>query len=185
MILLMWKKIKQTFDYIKCLATPNVSPGVIYKVIDINPDTLNVVIRCINTTTNVKDKIPYIIKDKDILSGLEPVEACWLGYYYGRAIQKKSADVVKKSTDDVSFLLRNTRGKYRIHSLNRGGMISFIDTSTNVISEKLVIRIAKDEAMVNQFDPSQACYIGILAGLQEERTVGTSNPTKPILTLVK
>jgi hypothetical protein len=169
----------------KKLTASNVAPGVIYKIIDIDPETLDVVIKCINTTTKLKDKIPQIIKDIDILAGLASMDACWLGYYYGQIIQKKSVLEAKKLTADVNFLMRNNRGKYRIHSLNRDGRISYLNTILNVSEEEHPITIAKNESMINQFDPSQACYIGILSGLDADRPTRKADFIKPNLRLVK
>lgn len=158
--------------------------GVIYRLTDINPDTLIVVLKCLNSSALLKDKLPKIINDKDILSGLEPIEACWLGYYYGKAIQKKSGQEKKKLESNVSLLMQNKRGKLLIYSFNRGGTISYLDTETKLTITEDPLLIAKNPDLINQFDPTQACYIGILSGLQIQKDV-SKELVKPVLWLVK
>lgn len=175
---ILWKKLKQLF----CTNSP---PGVIYRIVDLKAEKLEVVIKCLKTTALIDDKIPNIIKDEEILAGLEPIDACWLGVYYGRALNKEPNKKIQKLTQDVNFLLKNKRGRYRIHSLNRGGRVSYLDTETNVSHEEWPVEIAKNETLINQFDPSQACYIGILAGLQGGKSTSKKNGGKPSLMLVK
>jgi hypothetical protein len=183
-ISLNWKRIEHFFYFIKQLLITNTPPGVIFRIIDINPETLDAVIKCINTRTTLKDKIPHLIKDKDVIAGLAPNDACWLGYYYGQAVQNKSSSTIKKITWEVSFLMRNTRGKYRIHSMDRDGMISYLDTVKNLSYDEHPLAIAKNAALINQFDPSQACYIGVLSGLNANEPNKKVHFTKPNLRLV-
>jgi len=181
--LLSLHRVKSALTRIKQLAAPNASPGVLYRVVDINTDTLEVALKCVYTLTIMKDKIICVIKDQNILASLEPLDACWLGYYYGQAVRNKTDNEIRELTTEVNFLLKHSRGNLQIHSFNRNNTLSYTNKTTNSIHEKYLIDIAADERLINWFDPSQACYIGILAGLNVEK-IG-KKISKPDLKLIK
>jgi hypothetical protein len=81
--------------------------------------------------------------------------------------------------------MKNARGKYRIHSMNRDGIISYLDTTKNLSHDRHPATIAKDETLISQFDPSQACYLGILAGLNADEPAKNVNYAKPNLRLIQ
>lgn len=70
----------------------------------------------------------------------------------------------KKVNDD--FSLQPTIGKYNIMMIDRQGQLLYSkpnNDSIMVISPELAVRNNK---LISQFDPIQACYIGLLAGIK-------------------
>ena len=70
----------------------------------------------------------------------------------------------------MSFLLTNTRGRYTISSEKRTGEIKYYDKKYKREYLEHPITIASNDYIISEFDSTQACYIGILAGICMENT---------------
>ncbi|OGT63238.1 MAG: hypothetical protein A3E85_05990 [Gammaproteobacteria bacterium RIFCSPHIGHO2_12_FULL_45_12] len=111
--------------------------------------------------TILKLSIAEAIGDPNILCRLIPIQACWLGYYSSLSPEECKGLFVERK----GLLLRFKKGRYKMLSLDRKGMISFLDARTNTTHTQRPVSIAQDPALISSFDPSQACYIGMLAGI--------------------
>lgn len=111
--------------------------------------------------------------DSDIVGKLTPQQACLIGGYYGRALRAalEGREALKKAKN-MSFLLTNKQGRYKILYQNRNGDIGYIDQRTRREIVEHPLTVANNESVISGFDPSQACYIGILAGISMEKTLG-------------
>ena len=73
-------------------------------------------------------------------------------------------------------------------SQNRSGAIEYIDTITCIVYEDWPLNIARNRKIISGFDPSQACYIGVLAGVKTNKLSNkqdVSKRTKVMLRVVK
>ena len=136
----------------------------------------------------IRSSIAEIIGDSTIILNLPSYQSCWLGYYYGKLCAQSSYDAAFFHARGGRFLLRFTKGRFKIFSFDRENMLTYIDVKTNIsYRESPLSIIAQDTFAINQFDSTQACYIGILAGLmvakQGEDIIQINK--KPIFTVIK
>lgn len=119
----------------------------------------------------LKVKLPILkcslyqaINDLRLISQLSSVEACYLGGHYGKVLSEKRLKSDNQSS--MSFLLKNSLGRYSIVCQDRSGRIGYYDKYSKTTFSKKPIDIVKDENIIKYFNSSQACYIGILAGIE-------------------
>lgn len=144
----------------------------LYQIEEIDIQTRRVIIHCRGTRTVIKTTIEAVVSDYRLIAGLSPVQACLIGGYVGRAIQAKHHDGnAIKETRKMSFLLENHDGQYRIVFQDRSGQVGYVDKKSKQEFVELPLTIVKNEYAISRFDPSQACYIGILAGISLEKAI--------------
>lgn len=170
-----------------------------YQIEEIDFYKRRVVIRCRGLRTIVKTSFEEAVYNADLIAGLSPIQACALGGYFGRAFRDQHGDDHKtshKKASNMSFLLKNNTGKYCISFQDRSGEVGYFDRHTRKEFLQQPLEIVKDSYLISQFDPSQACYLGLLAGLSIEKEIEldkklghraeSKKPTqKPHLRLVK
>jgi len=144
-----------------------------------------------NKSTFLKCTLADAIGDLSIIENLSPREACWLGGYFGRAIKKKTgkSDAIKKMKAQ-GFLLKGDKGAYQIAFQNRTGEIGYFDKASKEQFVDSPVALASHDYIVSKFSPSQACYIGILAGIFMEKKLLTKENKvipfqQPLLRVVK
>lgn len=134
----------------------------------------------------IKSPIAEVVGDPNIVINLPSLQSCWLGYYYGKLCTQPS-NGSSFHTKAGSFLLRFTQGRFKIFSFDRENMLTYIDMKTQKSYKESPIVIVQNTHVISQFDSSQACYIGILAGLmvakQGEQIIKISK--QPIFTIIK
>lgn len=157
--------------------------GAYIRIEEINVATNEVILHSPGIRAILKLTIPDAISDFSILCRLMPMQACWLGYYSSLTLAQCDRILEKPSGP----LLKFKRGYLKILSLDRKGMISYLDTRSNTVHLESPMMIAQNQAIINSFDSSQACYIGILAGINkfENKHNAASLPQKTILRLIK
>jgi len=150
----------------------------------------------------IKMKLPILtcsigeaINELNLVSHISTIEACYLGGHYGRIINAGWYDdtIAKKANKAMSFLMKNNAGRYQILYKDRSGDICFYDRKLQKEFTKSPLSIANNENLISLFNSSQACYIGILAGLQFRKTalrhdvdeLNYRTEKKPQLRLVK
>ncbi|OGT31975.1 MAG: hypothetical protein A3E87_06515 [Gammaproteobacteria bacterium RIFCSPHIGHO2_12_FULL_35_23] len=135
----------------------------------------------------IKSTIAEIVGDPNIIVNLPPFQSCWLGYYYGKLCAQSSDGAASFQARGGGFLLRFTRGRFKIFSFDRENMLIYIDVKTKKSYKESPLVIAQNKFIIRQFDSSQACYIGILAGLmvakQGEQIIKVHK--RPVFTVVK
>jgi hypothetical protein len=133
---------------------------------------LMLIIRCRGTRTIIKTTFEAIICDDKILQGLAPLQACFLGGYIGRALRAKyEKKIALRKINKMSFLLKNTSSRYRLVYQNRSGEVAYYDRRFKQEYVEHPITVSSNELIITNFDSSQACYIGILAGISMEKAV--------------
>jgi|GEM_PF-4082722 len=108
-----------------------------------------------------------VIFDSSLIATLSQKSAATIGYYYGI----NYSDMFVK-TKNVSFCLtEESSGKFsnQILSLARGNQINFSSKSAlgQIKCHKMhPVEIITNEVILNQFQPIQACYIGMQLGMR-------------------
>lgn len=163
---------------------------IFYKVVDFAETTKEYVLRCINSSATFRSKITDIVFDSDILYGLHPIQACYIGIEYAKHIKStKSSPTVHKNPKQYPA---SRYGAYELCYQNRKGNLCFTKVTTKETFLMDPRDIALSESLINEFDASQAFYIGLLAGLKLDNPAATivddHNTTfinKPQLKLIK
>lgn len=138
-----------------------------YRISSVDLGHQTVLIHIIQKNIFIKQTFAQAISSPEIIEGLSCEQACWLGIYYGEAFRAALHDKGNfKNIKKPGYFLKHRHGRYRIHCENRDGTITCMHIKTK---EKLTLSpltIAKDPLFIKEFDENQACYIGILAGIQ-------------------
>jgi len=171
------KSVKQLFCLIKEIFSKFSIP-VVYEIVEVDISQSKATLRLVGKSVLTQYDFSQLVGDSTILSGLSAEQACLLGGCYGRAMRVsfEKGGALKK-VKNMSFLLKNTQGKYRIVFQNRTGEIGYFDKKTKQEFIEQPLTVASNEHIISKFDPSQACYIGILAGISMEKTLSRDKKT--------
>lgn len=143
---------------------------IFFKIIHIDQNYIELHVK--GKTTSIKEKkVVDVIYEHHIISGLSSRDASMVGVYYGYNLKKIGS---KNRSINYPLLCINNEGRYRLTHEDRDGNIGYMDTKTNEIFLKSPIYLANNVTIIDQFDPTQACYIGILAGYRSYRLEETS-----------
>lgn len=156
-----------------------------YRIEKIDVPKNKVLLYCHFSRGFLNTSIMEIIINPEIITNLPIKQAGLLGYFYGKFWQanKKYIDFFEQKKNR-EFSLRNSNSKFKINSLDRDGMITYFDINTNEIFKKYPVEIYRNERLIIHFDSIQACYLGILAGISDNKKPKNCL-RKPILTIVK
>lgn len=143
-----------------------------YFIEEIDVSNQKVVIRCRGTKTIIKADYSTVIGDENLINGISPIQASIVGGYYGRALRSAmKGNGVLKQTKKMDFLLRHKVGRYKVVFQARNGDIGYFDQKSRQEFIEHPVTIVNNNHIISEFDPSQACYIGILAGSSLERVL--------------
>jgi len=143
-----------------------------YRIIEIDAESQTVMFHIKSKAVFLKCKFSEAINNLDIIDQLTPWQACWLGGHFGRALRASlDGRAPLKKAKQMSFLLRKQEGRNRIVFENRAGEIGYIDTKTHQEYVEHPVAIATNDHVIALFNPNQACYIGILAGIRMEKAL--------------
>jgi hypothetical protein len=108
-----------------------------------------------------------------------------LGLNYGILSSKLSRNPRNKE-NQIDFFIVHNKSRYCVDQITRNGKIGYLDTKTGSSYIESPATITDNRHIIDRFDSSQACYIGILAGarIKEEIANGKIKAEKPILRLV-
>ena len=88
-----------------------------------------------------------------LIQMLSPVEACWLGGYYGRysraQLQNKR---LKQEKTHFSYTLKNSDSRYQIISLNRENQLTYFDQHQKQNHTQFPHLLATDYKTISLFD---------------------------------
>lgn len=136
-----------------------------YNILELYIDSREITIQ-IKGRILVKLKIDEAV-DVNLLKNLNPDQACWTGFYYGKFL--KTSKHISKRSNQNDFFLDASLDRYEIRFETRNGSIGYIDKfSKNEFTEH-PIDIIKNKYVVERFGPTQAFYIGMLAGIHYEK----------------
>lgn len=147
-------------------------PQFFYKIEEIHLQKNLVILRCAGARTVLKLTLEDVIADSAIINGLCPEQACILGGCYGRLMKTSPDRSTKlKNAKEMTFLLSNKCGRYVIRYLHRNGEIEYYNKKTHQEFTEHPLTIVNNHYIIAEFDPTEACYIGILAGSSLERAI--------------
>ncbi len=178
----IWLAIKSVYQAIKVL---DISP-IRLEEIDISKKI--VIVRSRGARAVLKISIAEAIADPSIVANLLPAQACWLGYYAGLIYDQSEIQRQKQllKNADSGFSLKCSKGQFKIISQDRKGEITYIQPKTQAVTTCFPIDIVQNDSVISNFDTSQACYIGILAGIYAAKYGANINVRqKPILRVIK
>ncbi len=160
-----------------------------YLLEEINTETEQIVILCRGSRAYIKTTIENAIVTPNIIEGLLPMQACWLGYYYTYLPSVNITKRISRKYHELGFKLQTKKGRFEVISLEMNtSILVYRDMKTNYMYKKKITEVVQDPFVINNIDPTQACYIGMQAGYRVAK-YGTNafseKSNKPILKLVK
>lgn len=126
-----------------------------------------VVIYCHGSRPTVYLPISDTVSDMSIISNLPPIQASWVGYFYGKLYWEtlvKGGNHIKMSKT-FTLGLSHSKGRYKLIGSERNGDLSYVDTIDKKLLTENPAKMLMNKHLIQRFDSSQACYIGILAGI--------------------
>jgi hypothetical protein len=100
------------------------------------------------------------------MSEHEQIEASLIGGYYGRVLHASSKEKnIMQHSKNPNFVLKKKTGIYQITMRNRQGEIGYFNRLSRKEFIEHPLAIINHKHIISNFDPSQACYIGMLAAL--------------------
>jgi hypothetical protein len=162
-------------DVFHILAFVKFSP---YRIEEIDVKHERVAIRCRGNRMVMKLTFAGVLRDEKLIAGLPALQACILGGYIGRALRasRSGRDALRRAKQ-MTFLLKNKCGRYKMVYQNRTGEVGYIDKKTKREFLEQPLVIVNHDYIMKEFDPSQACYVGILAGISMEKALDLEQKT--------
>jgi len=157
---------------------------IFYKIVDLDDHQKKYLLRCINTSATFYATLEEIVFDIDILYGLHPIQACYIGLEYARIAKKPIHDVKKdkKLYEKLNRYPTYRYGNYRLCYQDRESRVVFVDTRNDQEFMMTPEKIALSKEWIEEFDATQAFHIGLLAGFEMHKR---KNAQRPHLRLVK
>lgn len=155
--------------------------GPTYRIVEVNQTTQQIAFQLKGKAIIVRCTFAEAIANHAVINGLLPTDACWIGGYYGRAMRASmEGRQALRTAKNMTFLLKNNFGRYKIIFQNRDGEIGYIDNKTKQEFIEHPLTLVTNEYIVNHFDPSQACYLGILAGISMEKGLSSDKHSQDL-----
>jgi hypothetical protein len=135
--------------------------------------------RILNIKTNTTSEVTILdlIYNIDVLHGLHPTQACYIGTEYARHLKKANFSAEHPSeqkTRSKSYAVRRY-GAYELCYQDHKGNVGF----SNPTTEEIFLMDPRDmvisEELIKKFDAAQAFYIGLFAGLKLIRSHSKKN----------
>ncbi|OAI45987.1 hypothetical protein AYO45_01895 [Gammaproteobacteria bacterium SCGC AG-212-F23] len=138
---------------------------IFYKIVHFYEKENKYLLQCINTSATFLATIKDIVFDMDILHGLHPVQACYIGIEYATNMKKIDSNLSKKKKKINSYPYPRY-GIFRLRYHDRKQNVSFTNIDTGEVFLMDPRDIAFSENLIQEFDAAQSFYIGLLAGLK-------------------
>jgi hypothetical protein len=140
----------------------NKSKTSLYRIEEICISKREIIFYGRDSRTIIKASFEEAINTPGIIFNLPPIHACWIGYYYGKALREGQL-----TPKNIGFLLRPSKKRYNIISLDhRNSIITYIDLKDRSEHTASIIELARNNEFLENIGPSQACYIGIWTGIE-------------------
>ncbi len=141
----------------------NFFSGPAYNIVKIDFSENTVTFRVKNKAVLVKYNLSEAVSDENVIDMLSPCEACWLGGCFGQKIHSEENAFDRSKVKSAGF--KNDCSQCKIIFQNRKGEIGYIDQKSKEEFVASPVAIANNKYIVSKFSSSEACYIGILAGV--------------------
>lgn len=113
-------------------------------------------------------KFDAIIKEESLLNSFSSRHASYIGYYYG--IHSVSSPGVTNAKGYFHCFTDNPVNKYTIRGLDRHRNVIYMDQINKNQMTRSPDQIMGLPDIIINFPPLQACYIGILAGINHTKS---------------
>lgn len=154
------------FTKLTKLVSPSVDKKnyIFYRIIEKLKNEEKFLLHCVNTSAIFYASMDEIMADVDILYGLHPIQACYIGIEYAFFIKKINV-CNSRSFDKISLeKYKSCRyGDLIIISQDRFSNVRFIDRQTDFEFSMDALDLALSN-FIERFDAIHAFYIGVLAG---------------------
>lgn len=186
----MKKLLQKLLGFFRNLHETDIFDRIIfYRISSVDEENQTVLIHVVHKNIFIKRTFSQMVSSPEIIEGLSCEQACWLGVYYGKALRAALYGKGSlKNTKKPSYLLKHRYGRYRINAENRDGTIICVHLKKREELTLSPLSIARDVLFIKEFDANQACYIGILAGIEmnkNENKSGEKQKSAPYLRVVK
>lgn len=143
---------------------------VLYKIVDvyIEKGVERYKLQCSYTKAIFDVTIQDIVFDLDILHALHPIQGCFIGIEYAKAIKAtiKNPKTQEKQRNKLNTYSRCRYGSYNLLYQDRRGFVGF-ESKENGQQFLMDPRdIALSRELIEEFDAAQAFFIGVWAGLK-------------------
>lgn len=161
------------------------SSYIFYKIVD-SVENEEYTLQCINTNAIFHANIYDMVFDLDILHGLHPIQACYIGIEYAKYIKRfvPPLEIKKIHNNNITKYSVSRYGCYHLCYQNRNGDLAF----TNIMTDEEFIMDSRDialsEELIGEFDSAQAFYIGLTAGIKINNPVKKLDMPRPHLRIV-
>lgn len=161
---------------------------IFYKIVDFRQDHKTYLLQCINTKAVFQANISQIVDDCDILYGLHPIQACYVGMEFAKFIKKKDPSSPLETPKNCVDYSIHRYGHLHIQYLDRKGNICFLDEQNQqeyVMDPK---DISLSEELIQEFDAAQSFYIGLQANMKVRHPASSALSLKknsPYLRVIK
>lgn len=164
---------------------------IFYRIIDQNLHTNKYTLQTLNKRISFFASITDIVFDKDLISGLFPEQACYIGIEYAAYLKTHKLSLQKKLILKTKDYLICRYGAYQICYQDRIKNICFIckESKEEFLMDPRDIALSRE--LIREFDALQAFYIGFSAGLKlnapssSEDVSGFKKTQYPHLQIVK
>lgn len=136
---------------------------IFYKIVDSIPDTNIYYFQCINTSVIFRVEISSLLTEMDIVLGLHPIQACYIGIEYATRIGLSKINNTLGAAEQFD-LSGNRYGRYKIKYLDRKENVVFECNQTQQILSLDATMISRSKELIQEFDAGEAFYIGFLSG---------------------
>lgn len=178
----LFNTLKNFFSFIKSIEYSPISKPPLCRIEEIDLIKKIIVIHCKGIDAPIRLTLEEMINDSAMLSNLSPIQASWIGYYYGKHYKGLISE--KNSRNNTfNFDINNSLGKINILMLSRDGNLIYNNHENNITHTISPKNAMMNENIITQFTPMQACYIGILTGTATQKKTPSSNKTQ--LTVIK
>lgn len=143
------------------VAIPKMQDFVFYKIIDYDENLYQCFLQCINTSQMFRASLVDIINDFDILYGLHPIQACFVGMEYAKYLRKKqNLSENKKISPKVSQCGQSRYGRYSILYYKKNGYFVLLCKESGRELTESAYNLAFSKEWMQDFDANEAFYIG-------------------------
>ena|SRR3990167_7437038 len=163
---------------------------ILYKIVDSYSTEFeeHYRVQCINTKVILELTVEDLVFDLDILYGLHPVQACFIGIEYAKLWKTRMLDPENhgKPLNPMGRYAGYRYGSLNLLYQNRNGLLGFVclNSGEEFLMDPRDIALSRE--LIEEFDVAHAFCIGVMAGNKMINPVVQSrHVVRPSLRLVK
>jgi len=137
------------------------------RIEEIDTEKKRIIIQSRGMSAPIKFSFDEIITDVIIISNLSPEQASWVGYYFGMYYENtlKTKQDFHFDVTKFDFEAEDSNARYKLMLQDRLGRIIYLDRLTNLTSTRSLIGIITNSNIIRNFSSLEACYLGVLTGI--------------------